>query len=152
MTALLAELMTRLKQLQNEVDRDGRKLHELTVTLANRKRAIQAIEELIRLEGGEDAEDSKVTAFPVKPEPGTSQIADGVYAVLQERGVPVHYSELTKEVLLRGVEIGGKNPANTLLAHLSRDDRFYRPGRGTYALKEWSPNAKSVGVRRKKGA
>ena len=53
---------------------------------------------------------------------------------------------------MRGVAIGGKNPANTLLAHLSRDERFYRPSRGTYALREWNPKAKSVGVRRKKGA
>ena len=112
----------------------------------------QAIDELMRLEGAEEPDAGTVTAFPLAPEPGTSSIASAVYDYLQDRGVPTHYSELTREVVLRGVAIGGKSPSNTLLAHLSRDDRFYRPSRGTYALKEWNPNARSVGVRRKKGA
>ncbi len=152
MTALVSELRARRKQLQVEVDRDGRKLQELTASLATKRRAIQAIDELMRLEGAEEPDAGTVTAFPLAPEPGTSSIASAVYDYLQDRGVPTHYSELTREVVLRGVAIGGKSPSNTLLAHLSRDDRFYRPSRGTYALKEWNPNARSVGVRRKKGA
>src|SRR6266511_1073687 len=143
MTALVSELRARRKQLQVEVDRDGRKLQELTASLATKRRAIQAIDELMRLEGAEEPDAGTVTAFPLAPEPGTSSIASAVYDYLQDRGVPTHYSELTREVVLRGVAIGGKSPSNTLLAHLSRDDRFYRPSRGTYALKEWNPNARA---------
>lgn len=152
MSALVSELRTRLKQLQADVERDGRKLQELTAAVATKKRAIGAIEELMRLEGADQPEGATVTAFPVVPEPGTSAIAEAVYEILAEKGSAAHYSELTRDVLMRGIPIGGKNPSNTLLAHLSRDSRFYRPNRGTYGLKEWNPNARSVGVRRKKGA
>jgi hypothetical protein len=152
MSVLVQELKARLKQLQAEAERDSRKLQELTASLATRKRAIQAIEEVIRIEGGEEPEAGTITAFPRMPEPGTSAIAEGVFESLSEKGTPTHYFELTDAVMRKGVRIGGKNPHNTLLAHLSRDSRFYRPGRGTYALKEWNPNARSVGVRRKKGA
>jgi hypothetical protein len=153
MSALVSELRSRLKQLQGELERDSRKLQDLTAAVANKKRAIAAIEELMRLEGVDEAEGGTVTQFPVVPAaPASSPIADAVHGYLEERGVPVHYTELTREVLLRGVAIGGKNPANTLLAHLSRDARFNRPGRGTYGLKSWNPSLRSVGVRRKKGA
>lgn len=153
MSVLVSELRARLKQLQGEADRESRRLQELTSSIATKKRAIQAIEELLRIEDGPPEEQpATITAFPTPPGRGVSAIAETVVKVLTERGTPMHYNELTSEVQLRGVRIGGKNPANTLLAHLSRDDRFYRPGRGTYGLKEWSPNARSVGVRRKKGA
>jgi hypothetical protein len=153
MSALLAELRTRLRQLQGEVDKDSRRLQELTTAVHTKKRAIQTIEELIRLEGGEDERVGTVMPFPELPDVGTrSPIAEAVSTILREKGEAMHYSDLTLEAQRRGVAIGGKNPANTLLAHLSRDDRFYRPSRGTYGLREWNPGAKSVGAHRKKGA
>lgn len=152
MNALLKELASRLRQLHGEVERDSRRLQDLTTAVATKKRAIQAIEELIRLEGGEDAVSPNVTPFPVVAVTGRSPIAEAVVGYLGEKGTPSHYTELAVEVQRRGVALSGKNPANTLLAHLSRDDRFYRPSRGTYGLKEWNPSARSVGTRRKKGA
>jgi hypothetical protein len=153
MTALVNELKARLKQLQAEADRESQKLQLLTASLAKKKKSIAAIEEVMRLEGVEEPDDGRVTVFPITPDTaGPSPIAAAVHDYLGERGTAVHYTELTREVMLRGVPVGGKNPSNTLLAHLSRDDRFYRPSRGTYALKEWNPSGRSVGARRKKGA
>lgn len=149
--SFVEELLTRRRQVGAEVERDTRKAQELMAAVAAKKRALEALEELIRLEGGDVPEqESPVVPFPSRGT--TTPIGETAYAVLNDAGEPMHYQPLTREVQARGIAIGGKNPANTLLAHLSRDDRFYRPSRGTYALREWNPKAKSVGVRRKKGA
>lgn len=149
------ELLAKHKQVRGELDKDQRAAQELQARAAQRKRALDAIEELIRIEGAElpDA-NAAVVQFPTPAGVGAAAtpISETAHAVLDERHEPMHYQPLTREVQARGIAIGGKNPANTLLAHLSRDDRFYRPSRGTYALRAWNPKAKSVGVRRKKGA
>lgn len=146
------ELVTRHRQISGEVEKELRKAQEIMAAVGNKRRALEALAELIRIEGGQlPAESGPVVPFP-SARRGSTPISETAYAVLAEAGVPMHYQPLTREVMVRGVGIGGKNPSNTLLAHLSRDDRFYRPNRGTYALREWNPKAKSVGVRRKKGA
>jgi len=145
------ELYSKHRALTAEIDRDSRKAQDLMTTVAKKKRAVDAIEELIRLEGSEPPKPASIVDFPAPKAVGTP-ISETAYSILVERGEPMHYVPLTREVLVRGISIGGKNPPNTLLAHLSRDDRFYRPGRGTYALREWDPKARSVGVRRRKGA
>jgi hypothetical protein len=135
------------------MERDVRSAQELSAAIAKKKRAIDAIDALIQLEGGEPEGlgTSSVTPFPASRSHRGTPISDAAYDVLKERGEEMHYQPLTHEVMLRGVPIGGKSPANTLLAHLSRDSRFSRPrARGTYALREWDPTAKSIGVRRKR--
>lgn len=145
------ELLSRHRELSAESDRDAKEAQDLMAGVAKKKRTIEALEELIRIEGGQVPQEAgPVVAFP-KPRLGTP-ITEAAYAILDERGQPIHYQALAREVQTHGVAIGGQNPANTMLAHLSRDERFYRPNRGTYALREWDPKARSVGVRRKKGA
>jgi hypothetical protein len=149
--AFVDELLSRHRQLSAEVEKDTAKAQDLMSGVTKKKRAIEALEELIRIEGGALPQETPLLAFPTPPRVGTP-ISETAYAVLEERGKPLHYQQLTREVQMRGIAIGGQNPANTLLAHLSRDDRFYRPNRGTYGLRQWDPKARSVGVRRKKGA
>lgn len=68
--------------------------------------------------------------------------ADAVCELLVEMGTPVHYKELCRRLMERGVPIPGKNPAANLLAYMSRDGRFKRTTkRGVYALKEWKVKA-----------
>lgn len=150
--SFVAELVARHRQVRRGIDDDQREMQTIQARVAEKKRALDAIEELIRIEGAQvPADQADVLAFPA-PAAGGTPISEAAYAILAERGEALHYQPLTREVQARGIAIGGKNPANTLLAHLSRDQRFYRPSRGTYALREWNPRARSVGVRRKKGA
>ena len=149
--SFVEELFSRHRSLVAEIDRDSSRAQDLMAGVAKKKRGLEAIEELIRLEGAEPPQAAGIVEFPVAKTGGTP-ISEAAYAILAERAESMHYMPLTREVQLRGISIGGKNPANTLLAHLSRDSRFYRPGRGTYALREWDPKARSVGVRRNKGA
>lgn len=72
--------------------------------------------------------------------------------ILEEHGTePIYYRELAAMVIERGGEIGGLDPAMTLVSQLVDDERFVRPfRRGWYALRMHYPKVKSVGVRKKK--
>lgn len=85
-------------------------------------------------------------ADPADSAGARSQIADMVVAVLTELDRPLHYREIEKELRARGVEAGGQDPANTLLARFFNDPRLYRPKRGTYALRN-GQRLRSVGSR-----
>ena len=75
-------------------------------------------------------------------------VADRVVALLEEHGGPLHYREIaTKLAESGGVLPKGKDPAANLLAQYFKDERVYRPDRGTYALREGRKVA-SVGTRR----
>lgn len=58
------------------------------------------------------------------------------YEVLRAEGKPMHYVDLTSEVLkLRKTD--GKTPAATLRMELAEDHRFVKVKRGIYGLSEW---------------
>jgi hypothetical protein len=61
-----------------------------------------------------------------------SSFLDVAWEILQAWG-SLHYEALLARVTERGVEVPGRNPAANLVAHMSRDKRFKRVGRGTYA-------------------
>lgn len=60
--------------------------------------------------------------------------------ILREAGEPLHYREIHRRLVERGIEVRGKDPARTVGAQLSADDeRFYSIGANTgkWALVEW---------------
>jgi hypothetical protein len=80
-----------------------------------------------------------------------SGLADQVYKLLYETGHEYHYKELVHALQNGGIEVPGKDPGLNLIAHIHNDNRFVRPKRGIYGLKEWYPkNLRSVGARRRK--
>jgi hypothetical protein len=85
---------------------------------------------------------------------GTSSesVPDMAYRVLTERGVrkPIHYRELVDLMTAEGKLIPGRNPGSNLISHLSRDERFVRTGRGTYALAAWGLKPVNRGRRRRR--
>lgn len=78
-------------------------------------------------------------------------VTDLAEAVLNERNKePMHYRNLAAEIQKHGGVLAGKDPANTLVARLSKDDRFIRPfQKGCYALRKDYPDASNVGARHK---
>ena len=89
----------------------------------------------------------------------TPQLLDMAEAVLRERDAePMHYRELAEELMRRGAVILGKDPAAALVSRMTQDDnrraesdrRFVRPtSKGFYALREFYPQARNVGARRR---
>lgn len=77
------------------------------------------------------AEELPSNGRPPKP------VRDAVCAILQVEGKPLHYTVLLNKLQERGISVGGKDPRNTLLAHLSLDPRFKNVGPGLWALSVW---------------
>ena len=77
--------------------------------------------------------------------------AEVAHEILREcRPAELHYRELAKLVQEKGGDLPGRYPAQRLVAHLVRDDRFVRPTRrGWYALREDFPRARNVGERQR---
>ncbi|MCY3505869.1 MAG: HTH domain-containing protein [Chloroflexi bacterium] len=75
---------------------------------------------------------------PAAARPSRSRRAEDAELVveyLQETGQPAHYREIYRALAEQGLVVGGKDPANTLLARYFNDSRLERVARGTYALK-----------------
>jgi restriction system protein len=70
---------------------------------------------------------------------------DAAEQVLAESAIPLHYRDITKQILERGLwTTKGKTPEATVAANLSVDisrhgaeSRFQRMGKGVYALRAW---------------
>ena len=63
---------------------------------------------------------------------------DVVAELIRGNGAPMHYrNDIYPRLVQAGHEIGGKNPANTLLSRIFNDERLRRTAPGVYTLAEW---------------
>lgn len=63
------------------------------------------------------------------------QSVEMVREILLEKG-PLHYRAIYKEIVRRGFQVPGQDPAATLLARFSRDSSIKRVASGTYKAKQ----------------
>ena len=90
---------------------------------------LRNLDELLSMESiGDIADDDEVATR------GSAGFLDTAADVIREAKAPVHYQELLKQVNGKGVNVPGRDPAANLIAHIGRDQRFVRTGRGTYGL------------------
>ncbi len=139
-------LSARRAELAGERAATAEQLDELRRTIARLDADIGHIDALL-----DDAPGADEVA-PARPQaaPPEGRTADLVVALLGEKGEPLHYREIERELRSRGdIAIEGKDPANILLSRYYNDPRLYRPKRGTYALRN-GRNMRSVGARRKR--
>ena len=61
------------------------------------------------------------------------------YQVLKENGKPMHYKEITAEVMKRSTSVG-TTPQNSIFSRLITDTqkRFVKTSKGTFGLSEWN--------------
>ena len=119
-----------LRRMDEELASLQRKRNEVAQTVAH----LQGLQAKFDLDPGDNIPGPTGTGSPS----GTSEratSADLVVALLEQRGEPAHYRDIYTELADRGLVVGGKDPANTLLARFFNDPRLKRVGRGTYALK-----------------
>jgi hypothetical protein len=65
--------------------------------------------------------------------PGDRHFTDVAYDILRQEG-ELYYDDLLSRLSDAGVRVPGRNPGANLIAHMSRDKRFRRVRRGTYAV------------------
>ena len=80
--------------------------------------------------------------------PAGRTFVEVAYEIISAADGGIHYQELLRELVERGVLVPGKDPAANLITHLSRDVRFVRTGRGTYGLDGRDRPAAAVKARR----
>lgn len=130
-------------QAEQELRRLKATLHDLEEELAKlqrkRNRVAEAVAHLQGLQGFLHLKDDGAPTdvdTPVPPSQSRRETdADRVVDYLQEIGKPMHYRQIYDGLHKRGLDVGGKDPANTLLSRYFNDPRLERVGRGTYALK-----------------
>ncbi|MDD9957129.1 MAG: winged helix-turn-helix domain-containing protein [Anaerolineaceae bacterium] len=132
----------KLTALKTESQDLSKEVEALQLQLAKNSQMISHLEGVLELSGT-----SETNSLPVARKASYDEVCDLVEQILAEKHKnPVHYRELADEVQLRGVKLGGKDPASTLVAMISKEPRFVRPtSRGFYALRKDYPNARNVG-------
>ena len=98
-------------------------------SLSTKEAQLRNLDELIALESGE----------PSRPaidgsRQGPTHFLDVAAELLGQSQDGVHYQDLLSMLNQNGINVPGRDPGANLIAHLSRDARFVRTGRGTYGL------------------
>ena len=117
------------EEIQQEIDTLSLQQKKLSEEIARKEPQLHNINELLKSEGYD-------TGIPIDEIPNGS-VADAAWTSLKEIGRPAYYKDLARHLEHSGVRIPGQNPEANLLSYLSRDGRFKRVKRGTYALIEW---------------
>lgn len=141
------------KEIKSEIEDLEQQLKPLLSAMQSRKEQLAAIEQLM----------SSLDPDNPQGEAGTNvggqivinslrSLAEAAQEVLEKEHAPLHYQEIARRMQRIGVTIPGENPEANLIAHMSRDDRFTRVARGTYALSSWNlkPKQRKSRTRRKK--
>jgi hypothetical protein len=144
-------LKKRLRALGESSGRQRQQVRQLLESIGEKEEQIEHITSLLRAEGVDLGDEGLPDLSPVS-------VSDMAYEVLSrlDSPEPQHYRQLAKLIMAEGKLIPGQDPAANLIAHLGRDDRFVRTGRGMYGLAEWGVKpAKKRGTgrrpRRRKG-
>lgn len=128
----ISNLSWRLDELKAEILELQKKIQRIFKDVESKQEQAQHLVILLKSEGVEiqDPELASLTDTAV------ADIAHD-FMMNQTEKLPVHYNEIAKAIMAKGILIPGKNPASNLLAHINRDKRFVRTAPGTYGLKEW---------------
>lgn len=139
-TALAEEarrLEERLHALNLERVERERLLEETIVQIGNCDSALRTLSGLLGIEHGANASVASANRSE-QPRTAGDSIVEAITDAFTERGnAALHYRDLAELLVARGVTLGGKDAAGTLLAILTNArycERFKRCGRGTYML------------------
>ena len=119
----MAALQAKLLDLQQ-------KIAPLTSELDKTRQQIQLVGRLLGLENGQTG----AAPGPPPPVSNGASVGDILVEILAAEGEPLHVGDLKVRFLSRGHTIPGKGTDSNLIAYLTRDPRFVRVARGTYAL------------------
>lgn len=128
----IESLKWRYTAISNEIVELQQMIKDLFSRVEQRQTQLQNLINLLNSEG-ENIEKSDLAGLQ------SGAIAETVYKFLIEEGNrhPMHYADITQQIMAQGVLIPGKNPASNLLSNINRDSRFVRTAPGTYGLAEW---------------
>jgi hypothetical protein len=117
--------------------------NELKGDIDNLNKQIAGLDQAL-LAAGIDTSKIRKKVYPPKPLVESVRkedtIPDLIYKMLVAYKKPLHYKEIHRQLHTGGFWIKGKDPANTVLAYITRNkDRFMKApevGRGFYKIRE----------------
>lgn len=129
--------------LEKEIKDLNDRVRDLTADLEKKREQLQLLQRLV------DSEKRTTTSLTdsgpknvVNDGLKSSEVKDRVYQILRDHNRPMNIKEIHAEFGRRGFSIPGKGSPFNILVHMSREirkrtgSRFYRTGKGTYALRE----------------
>lgn len=132
----VAMLQAKRSEVAGEIESLRTEQRRLADTIATREAQLRNLDELLAIEGVTDAPVEPRTTRSLPPRGPSQGFLDEAAGVIREAGEPVYYQDLVLRLRDRGIEVPGRDPAANLIAHMGRDDRFVRTGRGTYGLSD----------------
>jgi hypothetical protein len=128
----ISNLSWRLGELKAEIVDLQKTIQSMFKEVEQKQEQAQYLLKLLKAEGI-DIQDPELASLT------DTAIADIAYDYLKNENTktPLHYNDLAKAIMEKGILIPGKIPSSNLLSHINRDDRFVRTAPGTYGLKEW---------------
>jgi hypothetical protein len=129
-------LLEKKKELQPQYEKLRLEIDKLNIQ-------ISSFEQALRAEGIDTykiKQKVRPPKLPVEPVRKIDTIPDMIEKMLKAYKLPMHYTEIWKQLNMSGIHVGGKDRANTTLAYITRNpDRFQKApeaGRGYYKIKE----------------
>lgn len=134
----LSEAAERIRRMTEEVTR-------LQTEIAAERREEAALRALLNRDADQAVESSDGGDRPALPSsPATNSgtvsihpVERGAVEILEQRGKPIHISEIRTELVKRGVPIPGKGTDANVIIYLTGSATVCRVGRGLYALRAW---------------
>lgn len=131
----------RLLRDQLELEPEYKRIHDERQTLRSQ---IDGLEQFLRGSNVDvDALQAKVKP-PAEAEYDSSEsetLPEAIARTIRSHGTPMHYRDITTALIDEGVEVPGKDKANTINAYIRQNKRLFtkaqEKGRGFYKLKEW---------------
>jgi hypothetical protein len=126
----VSSLRQKRQEVWNQLETLRGEQRRIADRLGIKEAQLKNIDELLAMEGETSAPKGLGESLPA-----ASTFLDAAAEVIRDGGSGVHYKGLLEQLNKHGVNVPGRDPAANLLAHLGRDERFVRVGRGTYGLK-----------------
>lgn len=128
----LKALQVKRDEVWTELDTLRAEWRQVEERISVKEVQLRNLDELLALEGvtgSRGAAENGVRSAP-------ASFLDAAAEIVGESPAGVHYQELLATLNSRGINVPGRDPGANLIAHLTRDERFVRTGRGTYGLRE----------------
>jgi hypothetical protein len=144
--------MKQIKAWKASLEADIKSLNErmgaLTSDLQKKRQQLDLVAKLLDSETAANStprySEKELATKSAGQNPTPDEVKERVLEILLQANRPMNIKEIHAEFLRRGLPIPGKGTPFNILVHLSREvkkgsgSRFYRTGKGTYALRRGS--------------
>jgi hypothetical protein len=140
-SSYVSALSAKRTEVLSAIERLREDAAQLAAQISLKENQLRNLDDLLAVENGRVPDSSQRDSAP--KERRSTSFTDQAAEMLDQQGKPIHYRQLVSLLAERNIYVPGKDPGANLIAHISRDARFARVGRGMYGLAGW-PSVRST--------